>query len=396
MVPAFLGPPRANQLRPTVRTVDNCPAARPIPGVEPRPVSIGEPASDGARAPPASRQVSHIFVVALRPPFLDHREPMEKAVQAVQPKKIWMDGKLVDFADAKVHVLGHSLNYGVGVFEGIRAYPTAGGGAIFRLREHVERLVDSARFYHMPVPYGQAEIERAIVDTQVANGILPSYIRPLLFRGDPGLGVKNLKGRVSLAVGIIPASKYLGEGSEEGVRAKISPYRKPSSSAMPSFAKASGNYLNGYLAGVDAQNDGYAEAILLDAMGRVAEGTGENIFVVRDGVLYTPGLEADILLGVTRDAVIRIARDQGLSVVEKSISVNELVSADEAFFSGTYAEIAPIREVSHFTIGSGRVGPITQAIAATFRRSVHGEEPRYASWLTPLPMLAAAVPRARR
>lgn len=317
-------------------------------------------------------------------------------MEATQPTKVWMDGKLVDFASAKVHVLGHSLNYGVGVFEGIRAYPTPHGGAIFRLKEHVERLIDSARFYHMPVPYDQETIEKAILDTQVANHILPSYIRPLLFRGDPGLGVKNLKGRVWLAVGIIPASKYLGEDSEKGVRAKISPYRKPSSSAMPSFAKASGNYLNGYLAGVDAQNDGYEEAILLDSLGRVAEGTGENIFVVRDGVLYTPGLEADILLGVTRDSVIQIARDQGLTVVEKSISVNELVSADEAFFSGTYAEIVPIREVSHFTIGSGGVGPITKSISETYFRAVRGEESRYSSWLTPIPMLAAAAPRGRR
>lgn len=317
-------------------------------------------------------------------------------MQAAQPTKIWLDGKLVDFASAKVHVLGHSLNYGVGVFEGIRAYPTSKGGAIFRLKEHVQRLIYSAQFYHMPLPYDRAAMEKAIVDTQVANDILPSYIRPLLFRGDPGLGVKNVKGRVSFAVGVIVASKYLGEGSDEGIRAKISPYRKPSSAALPSFAKATGNYLNGYLAGVDAQQDGYEEAILLDASGHVAEGTGENIFVVREGVLYTPGLEADILLGVTRDSVIQIARDQGLTVVEKTISVNELVSADEAFFSGTYAEIAPIREVSHFTIGSGGAGPITKRIASTYYRAVHGEEAKYAGWLTPLPMLAAPTGRARR
>ena len=312
-------------------------------------------------------------------------------MQARQPKKVWLDGNLVDFTAAKVHVLGHSLNYGVGVFEGIRAYPTTEGGAIFRLREHVDRLLDSARFYHMTIPYDRAQIEQAIIDAQVANGILPSYIRPIVYRGDPGLGVKNTKGRVSLAVGVIEASKYLGDASETGVRAKISPYRKPSSAALPSFAKATGNYLNGYLAGVDAQEDGYEEAILLDSTGHVAEGTGENIFVVRSGVVYTPGLEADILLGVTRDSVIQIARDLKLTVVEKAISVNELVDADEAFFSGTYAEIAPIREVSHFTIGSGRAGPITKRIAEVYYRAVHGEEPRSASWLTPLPILRATV-----
>lgn len=311
-------------------------------------------------------------------------------------QKIWLDGTLVDFSEAKVHVLSHSLNYGVGVFEGIRAYPTPEGGAIFRLREHVQRLIVSARFYRMAIPYGQQEIERAIMDAQVANDILPSYIRPIFFRGEPALGVKNLKGRVSLAVGVIPASKYLGEGSEEGVRAKLSPYRKPSSAALPAFAKATGNYLNGYLAGVDAQSDGYEEAILLDSRGLIAEGTGENIFVVRGETLYTPGLDADILLGVTRDSVIQIARDHGLAVVEKAVSVNELLSADEAFFSGTYAEVVPIREVSHYTIGSGAAGPITKMIAATYDRAVHGQEPRYAPWLAPLPMISASSGRPPR
>lgn len=315
---------------------------------------------------------------------------------STQGKKIWMDGKLVDFADAKVHVLGHTLHYGVGVFEGIRAYPTSKGGAIFRLDAHVRRFLDSARFYHMPVRWSAEEIATAIVETQAANEILPSYIRPLLFRGDPGLGVKNLTGKVSLAIGAIPASKYLGSGSDEGVRAKLSPFRKAASIAIPSFAKAGGNYINSYLAGVDAQKDGYDEAILLDSAGHVAEGTGENIFVVRDGTVYTPGLESDILLGVTRSTIMEIAKDLGHSVVEKPISVNELLSAEEAFFSGTYAEIAPIREVSHYGIGSGKVGPITQEISKVFYRAVHGEEPRYEKWLTHVPMLAAPVSRSRR
>lgn len=311
-------------------------------------------------------------------------------------QKVWMDGKLVDFAQAKVHVLAHTLHYGVGVFEGIRAYPTVdGSAAIFRLRPHVERLIESARFYHMPVNYSRQEIEQAIIDTQAANGIIPSYIRPILYRGEPGLGVKNLTGKVSLSIGVIPASKYLGEASDEGVRAKISPFHKPHSLAVPSFAKATGNYLNGYLAGIDAQQDGYDEAILLDVRGNVAEGTGENVFVVRDGVLYTPGLDSDILLGVTRDAVIQIARDHGRSVVEKTISVNELLSADEAFFSGTFAEIAPIREVSHYPIGGGKIGPITREISKVYYRAVHGEEPRYASWLTRVPMLSAPVARGK-
>ncbi len=311
---------------------------------------------------------------------------------STEGKKIWMDGRMVDFADARVHVLGHTLHYGVGVFEGIRGYSTVDGPAIFRLTEHVARLVTSAKIYHMPIPYNAEQISRAIVETQAANDILPSYIRPLVYRGEPGLGVKNSTGKVSLAIAVIPAKKYLGEGSEEGVKAKISPFRKPHSDAIPSYAKASGNYTNSYLAGVDAQKDGYEEAILLDADGFVAEGTGENIFLVRNGTVYTPGLESDILLGITRDSVQRIARDLGYPVVEKRLSVNELLTADEAFFSGTYAELAPIQFVGHYQVGTSAPGPITREIMALFRRILRGEEPKYADWLTPVPRLAARAP----
>ena len=316
-------------------------------------------------------------------------------MMAANGKKIWMDGRLVDFADANVHVLNHTLHYGVGVFEGIRAYPTTRGPAIFRLKEHVERLITSAKFYHLPIPYSQTEIEQAILETQAANDILPSYIRPLVYRGEPALGVKNLKGKVSLAIAAIPAKKYLGEASEAGVRAKISPFRKPHSDALPSFAKASGNYLSSYLAGADATQEGYDEAILLDANGYVAEGTGENIFVVRGSTVYTPGLESDILLGITRDTMIRIASDLGHPVVQKLISVNELLSADEAFFSGTYAEIAPIKQVGHYTIGTKAPGPVTRELMAAFQRAIKGEESRYADWLAPVPRLARVVARPR-
>ncbi len=319
-------------------------------------------------------------------------------MMAPDSKKIWMDGRLVDFADARVHVLNHSLHYGVGVFEGIRAYPTRSGAAIFRLREHVARLVASARIYLMPIPWTPEQIAHAIVDTQAANGIVPSYIRPLVYRGEPALGVKNSTGKVSLAIATIPAKKYLGEGSETGVRAKISPFRKPHSDAIPSFAKASGNYVNSYLAGVDAQKDGYEEAILLDSDGFLAEGTGENIFLVRNGELYTPGLEADILLGITRDSVIRIATDLGYTVHQKRLSVNELLTADEAFFTGTYAELAPIKEVGQYVIGAPGSRPVTSEIMARFTQAVHGEAPAYSEWLTPVPELAAPAPRktARR
>lgn len=317
-------------------------------------------------------------------------------MMAAQGRKVWMDGRLVDFADAHVHVLNHTFHYGVGVFEGIRGYPTARGPAIFRLSEHVARLIASARVYHMAIPYSAEEIEHAILETQAANEFLPSYIRPIVYRGEPSLGVKNSTGKVSLAIAAIPAKKYLGEGSEAGVRAKISPFRKPRSDAIPSFAKASGNYVSSYLAGIDAQQDGYEEAILLDQVGYVAEGSGENIFLVRDEKVYTPGLESDILLGITRKSVIQIATDLGYPVVEKLISVNELLTADEAFFSGTYAEIAPIQEVSHFKIGQHAPGPITREILGAFQKAVHGEEPKYASWLTPVPALARPTVRPRK
>jgi len=315
---------------------------------------------------------------------------------AANGKKIWMDGRLVDFADAHVHVLNHTLHYGVGVFEGIRAYATTRGPAVFRLKEHVERLITSAKFYHMPIPYSADEIGRAILETQAANEILPSYIRPLVYRGEPALGVKNLKGKVSLAIAAIPAKKYLGDSSESGIRAKISPFRKPPSEAIPSFAKASGNYINSYLAGADATKDGYEEAIMLDSRGYVAEGTGENVFLVRKGTVYTPGLESDILLGITRDSVIRIAGDLGYPVIQKQLSVNELLSADEAFFTGTYAEIAPIKEVGHYTIGTQVPGPVTRDIMGVFFRAIKGEAPEYSDWLALVPPLARVAPTLGR
>lgn len=313
-----------------------------------------------------------------------------------EAKKIWMDGALVDSANAKIHVLSHTLHYGVGVFEGIRAYPTAKGAGIFRLADHVKRLTASARIYRLPLPYTEAQIVEAIVQTQAANDILPSYIRPIVYRGDPALGVKNRDGHVSLAIGVIPASKYLGSKSEAGVRAKISPFRKPHSDAMPSAAKATGNYANGYLAGLDAALDGYEEAILLDASGYVAEGTGENIFVVHNGVLSTPGPQSDVLMGITRASVIEIARDLGYSVVERTLSVNDLLTADEAFFSGTYAEIAPIAEISHYTIGDGRPGPITRDVMDVFFKVLRGAEPKYAAWMHAVPPLARPLARPAR
>jgi branched-chain amino acid aminotransferase len=310
--------------------------------------------------------------------------------------KVWMNGTLVDTPQAKVSVLSHTLHYGVGVFEGIRGYSTPKGGAIFRLRDHVKRLILSAKVYRMPIPYTEEEILEAIVNTQAANDFYPSYIRPVVYRDGPALGVKNLTTKVQLAIAVVPAKKYLGEKSDGGIRAKLSPFRKPRSDSLPAMAKANGNYLGGYLAGTDASQDGYEEAILLDSNGYLAEGTGENIFLVRGGTLYTPSPEGDILLGITRDSVIHIAQDLGFPVVEKTLSVGELLTADEAFFAGTYAEIAPIREISHYNIGNGKPGPMTRDIMDVFYKTVHGEEPRYSDWLYPVPPIAKPVPRASR
>jgi branched-chain amino acid aminotransferase len=310
--------------------------------------------------------------------------------------KVWMNGALVAGSEAKISVLSHTLHYGVGVFEGIRGYSTPKGGVIFRLQDHVRRLILSAKVYKMTIPYTEEEIVEAILMTQAANDVYPSYIRPVVYRDGPALGVKNLATKVQLAVAVVPAKKYLGEKSDGGIRAKLSPFRKPRSDSLPAMAKANGNYLGGYLAGTDAQQDGYEEAILLDSNGYLAEGTGENIFLVRGGTVYTPGPEGDILLGITRDSVIHIAQDLGFPVVEKTLSVGELLTADEAFFTGTYAEIAPIREISHYTIGNGKPGPMTRDIQDVFYKTVRGEEPRYADWLHPVPSLAKPVPRAAR
>ncbi len=310
--------------------------------------------------------------------------------------KVWMNGTLVNTPEARVSVLSHTLHYGVGVFEGIRGYLTPKGGVIFRLRDHVKRLILSAKVYRMPIPFTEDEIVDATVTTQSVNDVYPSYIRPVVYRDGPALGVKNLTTKVQLAIAVVPARKYLGEKSDNGIRAKLSPFRKARSDSLPAMAKANGNYLGGYLAGTDAQQDGYEEAILLDSNGYLAEGTGENIFLVRNGTVYTPSPEGDILLGITRDSVIHIAQDLGFPVVEKTLSVGELLTADEAFFTGTYAEIAPIREISHYVIGNGKPGPITRDIQDVFYKTVRGEESRYADWLYPVPPLAKPVPRASR
>jgi branched-chain amino acid aminotransferase len=304
-------------------------------------------------------------------------EPIRKA------DLIWMDGKLVPWADAKIHVLTHSLHYGVAVFEGIRAYPQPDGrGAIFRLREHVRRLFESAHICLMEMPYTKEQVTEACREVLRANKMNEGYLRPLAYHSDGAMGVGAVN-PVKLTVATWYWGAYLGEeGLKKGIRVKISSYTRMHMNSDPTRAKVTGHYLNGVLAKREALVAGYDEAILLDQQGFVGEATGENVFVVRDGTLYTPPVAGGILEGITRDSILKIAKDKGIPVEERRFSRDYLYCADEAFMCGTAAEITPVREVDDRRIGAGEMGPITKEIQAVFFRAVRGQEPRYAEWLT--------------
>ncbi|MGC8973450.1 MAG: branched-chain amino acid transaminase [Thermoproteus sp.] len=293
--------------------------------------------------------------------------------------KVWLDGRLVDEEEAKVTVLSPSLNYGFGVFEGIRAYWNGENLYVFRLRDHMERLLRSAKIIGLDVPYTAEELSKAVVETVRANGFKEDlYIRPVAYISKPQISLDVRGLQASVAIAAIPFGKYL---KVEGVRAAVVSWRRVHTSMMPVMAKATGIYLNSIMAAVEARARGYDEAIMLNAEGKVVEGSGENIFIVRRGVLMTPPLEDGILEGITRETVISIAGDLGIPLLEKSITREELYAADEAFFVGTAAEITPIIEID------GRVlqkGPITQKIAETYRRIVLGKEEKYLAWLTPV------------
>jgi branched-chain amino acid aminotransferase len=292
--------------------------------------------------------------------------------------KIWMDGGLVDWEDARIHVLTHGLHYGSGVFEGIRAYATDRGTAVFRLPDHIRRLFRSAHVYQMPIPFGQDEMIEAVKDTIRASGLEACYIRPLVYRGEGEMGLNPLPAPVNVLVAVWPWGVYLGEDSvERGVRAKISSWKRSDHNIMPPGAKATGQYANSGLAKVEALNAGYDEAIFLNMAGYITDGSGENIFVVHDGVIQTPPLSAGCLEGITRDSVVAIARDQGYEVVERNLSRFDLYTADEAFFTGTAAEIAPIREVDDRPLGTNGRGPVTKEIQEVFFGAVHGEIEKY-------------------
>ena len=300
-----------------------------------------------------------------------------------QADLIWHNGELVAWEDAKIHVLTHGLHYGTGVFEGERAYETDRGTAIFRHHDHLDRLMKSAELYYMPVPYTLEELRSATHELIVANGFRECYIRPIIYRGYGQMGLYPLDCEVSVSIAAWVWPAYLGEESKRtGVRAKVSSWRRISGDSLIPHSKASGQYLNSVLAKIEASKAGYQEAILLDSRGFVCEGSGENIYAVRDGQIITPPQSASILDGINRRSILTIARDLGYEVIERDLARAELTLADEVFFSGTAAELVPIREIDDHMIGDGSgAGPITREIQRVHDDALHGREPRYAEWL---------------
>jgi branched-chain amino acid aminotransferase len=300
----------------------------------------------------------------------------------IKADKIWTDGELVPFDDAKVHVLTHAMHYGIGVFEGIRAYKTADGrSAVFRLREHVQRLYDSAHIILMEIPIPLEQVERACIDILKANRLAEGYIRPLAYFGAGSLGVGAVN-PVHVMVAAWTWAAYLGdEGLKKGIRAKVSSFTRMHVNVNMVRAKISGQYVNSFLANREATLAGYEEAILLDTDGYVAEGSGENIFIVKNGVLQTPPLSSPVLAGITRDTVLQLARDQGIPVREEKFTRDTMYLADELFMTGTAAEVTPVREVDNRRIGKGEPGPVTRKLQDAFFKAVRGEDPRYRAWL---------------
>ena len=298
---------------------------------------------------------------------------------------IWFDGTFVPWDEAKVHVLSHALHYGSSVFEGIRCYETAGGSAVFCLPQHVKRMFNSAKIYRMTIPYTPEQVAQAIVDTVAKNGLRACYIRPLLFRGYEQLGVEPRTCPMQLIIAVWNWGAYLGkEALEQGVDVGVSSWRRMAPDTFPASAKVGGHYANSQLIRMEAAEHGYAEGIALDIYGYVCEGSGENIFIVQDGALITPPLSASILGGITRNCVMTLARDLGYEVKEALISREQLYIADEIFFTGTAAEITPIRSVDHIIVGPGRRGPIAARLQDEFFKIVQGQSPDRYRWLTPV------------
>jgi branched-chain amino acid aminotransferase len=297
---------------------------------------------------------------------------------------IWMNGELVEFEKATIHVLTHALHYGSGAFEGIRCYETPQGPAVFRLPEHLRRLEKTCRIYRMPLRFSGEELEEAVLETIRSNELGACYIRPFVWRGFGSLGVDPLRAPVEVAVAAWEWGKYLGDDSEEGVDVCVSTWRRVPPESLPAVAKATGNYLNASLVKMEAVLDGYAEGIALDTQGYVSEGSGQNIFLVIDGALVTPSEASSLLPGITRDTVMTLARELGIPVREEQIARGVLYACDEMFLTGTAVEITPIRSIDRYTVGDGRPGPVTRRLMEEFRRVVTGHAAGHGDWLTPV------------
>ncbi|MDY6761853.1 MAG: branched-chain amino acid transaminase [Candidatus Nanohaloarchaea archaeon] len=302
-----------------------------------------------------------------------------------EAESIWMDGELVPWDEAQIHVLSHALHYGSGVFEGIRAYDTVDGTAVFRLDAHLDRFFTSAEPYGIDIPFERGAVEQAIYDVIQENDLDSAYIRPIAFYGYEELGVNPANCPIRVAIAAWPWGAYLGEDAiENGVEVQVSSWRKYRSDMIPTNAKTTGTYVNSLLATTEADRRGFEESIVLDADGYVAEGPGENLFLVEDGTIVTPDVSSSILEGVTRKSVITIAEDLGYEVVERRVARGELYSADELFFTGTAAEVTPIRQVEHVEIGEGTKGPVTDEIQEAFFDTVDGNKEEYSDWLFPV------------
>ncbi len=303
----------------------------------------------------------------------------------VKSDKIWMNGRWVAWDDAKIHVLSHAMHYASSVFEGIRCYATPRGPAIFRLDDHVDRLLLSARVYRMELPFSRTQIRDACLEVVALNGLEECYIRPLVYRGYENLGVNPFGNPIDVAIAAYPWGKYLGDDAlAKGVAVKVSSWQRMAPNTMPAMAKASSNYMNSQLMKMEALVDGYAEAIALDVNGMVSEGSGQNVFAVLKGEILTPPLSSSILAGITRDSVITLAGDLGYRVRQDPMPRELLYAADELFYSGTAVEITPITSVDRIAVGEGTRGPVTEAIQKAFFGAVRGDAPDRHGWLTPV------------
>ena len=302
-----------------------------------------------------------------------------------------MSGRLVEFEKATVHVMSHALHYGSGLFEGIRCYKTADGPAVFRLPEHLKRLENSCKVYRMAIPYRREELTQAVLETIRANGLEECYIRPIVFRGFGQVGINPLNSPVEVSIAVWPWGRYLGDAADQGVDVCVSSWRRSGMGSSPALAKATANYLNSQLVKMEAIANGYSEGIALDSQGFVSEGSGENIFLVQDGALFTPPVSSSILPGITRNAILTLAEEAGIPVRRELIPRGMLYTCDEIFFTGTAVEITPIRSIDRITVGEGKPGPITRRLMKEFLAITRGEAVDRHGWLTPV---AAAAPVA--